>query len=314
MTDNPTRPMPPLTKLAVPSVGPEDVLIAADGSVYCGTEDGWIYHLDAQTGAAKTLVNSGGRVLGLTFLADETLLVCDAEKGLLALDRSSTTLRVLASEVEGAPFVFCNNSDVAADGTIFFSNSSTRHGFHSSQTETMENIPTGTLYRRSPEGDIETLLSGLHFANGVCLAADESFVLVAETAAARIMKYHLTGAQKGQAEVFVDQLPGLPDNLSLGSDGLIWAALVVAMTKDLQRVQASPLWIRKLIARLPAFMIPDLPPFLRVQAYTAEGRCQYDYEGDGETFKMATGVREKDGRVYLGSIEESAIAFFDHTT
>ncbi|MEH6545945.1 MAG: SMP-30/gluconolactonase/LRE family protein [Sneathiella sp.] len=307
-----TQPMPPLTKLAVPSQGPEDVLVAEDGTVYCGTEDGWIYRLDPQTHAAEALVNTGGRVLGFTFLDEKNLLVCDAEKGLLALDLATTTLRVLTSEVEGQPLVFCNNSDVAADGTIFFSNSSTRHGFHSSQTETMENIPTGSLFRRHPDGEIETLLSELHFANGVCLAADESFVLVAETAAARILKYHLTGAKKGQSEIFVDQLPGLPDNLSLGSDGLIWVALVVATTKDLQRVQASPLWLRKVIARLPAFMIPALPPFLRVRAYAPDGSCKYDYEGDGEIFKMATGVREKDGRVYLGSIAESAIAVFDH--
>ncbi|USG60445.1 SMP-30/gluconolactonase/LRE family protein [Sneathiella marina] len=312
MADPQPRAMPALSKLPVPSVGPEDVLVAEDGTIYCGTGDGWIYRLDPQTGAAKTLVNSGGRVLGLTFLDDATLLVCDAEKGVLALDLATMSLRVLTFEVDGVPLTFCNNSDVAKDGTVYFSNSSTRNGIENSTRETLENIPTGSLFRRLPDGDIETLLSGLHFANGVCLAPDESFVLVAETAAARIMKYHLTGDRAGQSEIFVDQLPGLPDNLSLGSDGLIWVALVVARSKDLQRVQASPLWVRKLVARLPAFLIPSLPPFLRVRAYAADGSCQFDYEGQGDDFRMATGVREKNGKVYLGSLEESAIAVFEH--
>jgi sugar lactone lactonase YvrE len=313
MADIHTRPMSKLTKLAVPSVGPEDVLVADDGTIYCGSGDGWIYRLDPQTRMAEALASSGGVVLGLTFLDDNTLLVCDAEKGLLALDLATKTLRVLTSEIDGRPLCFCNNSDIAADGTIYFSESSTRHGFHSSQTETMENIPTGSLFRRHPDGKIDTLLSGLHFANGICLAPDESFVLVAETSGARIMKYHLTGSKMGQSEIFADQLPGLPDNLSLGSDGLIWVAMVVAHSKDLRRVQASPLWLRKVIARLPSFMIPALPPFLRVRAYAPDGTCRFDYEGEGDAFNMATGVREKDGQVYLGSIKESAIAVFTHT-
>jgi len=312
MVGNSTRPMPVLTKLPVPSVGPEDVLVAGDGTVYCGTNDGWIYSLDPQTGAAEALANTGGVVLGFTFLDENILVVCDAEKGLLELDLVTKKVRVLASEVAGQPLMFCNNADVAADGTIYFSNSSTRHGFENSSRETMENIPTGSLFRRHPGGPIDTLLNGLHFANGVCLSPDESFVLVAETAAARIMKYHLTGDKVGQSEVFVDQLPGLPDNLSRGSDGLIWVAMVTALSKDLQRVQACPLWLRKMIARLPDFMVPALPPFLRVRAYASDGTCRFDYEGEGRDFDMATGVREKDGRIYLGSIKESAIAVFEH--
>ncbi|MEH6526657.1 MAG: SMP-30/gluconolactonase/LRE family protein [Sneathiella sp.] len=307
-----TQPMPPLTKLTVPSQGPEDVLVAEDGTVYCGTGDGWIYCLDPQTRAAEALVNTGGVVLGFTSQDENTLVICDAKKGLLALDLATKAVRILTDQVEGRPLLFCNNSDIAADGTIYFSESSTRNRIENSSRDILENIPSGSLFRRHPDGRVETLLRGLYFANGVCLAPDESFVLVAETGAARIMKYHLTGSRMGQSEIFAQTLPGLPDNLSLGSDGLIWVAMVVENSPRLTGLQARPLWVRKLVTRLPKFMSPPPGPFLRVLAYAPDGSCQFDYEGDGEIFKMATGVREKDGRVYLGSIAESAIAVFDH--
>lgn len=66
------------------------------------------------------------------------------------------------------------------------------------------------------------LLGGLEFANGVALAADGSWVAVAETGAARVRRLWLTGQRAGSAEDLVTGLPGHPDNIALGSDGLVW--------------------------------------------------------------------------------------------
>jgi len=41
------------------------------------------------------------------------------------------------------------------------------------------------------------LIEGIHFANGVALSEDEEFVIVAETAGSRILRYYLKGPKKG---------------------------------------------------------------------------------------------------------------------
>ena len=40
------------------------------------------------------------------------------------------------------------------------------------------------------------------------------------------MKVWLKGEKAGHAETFVENLPGRPDNIRLGSDGYFWIALL----------------------------------------------------------------------------------------
>lgn len=54
--------------------------------------------------------------------------------------------------------------------------------------------PTGRLLVHDPaNGTTEVLQEGLWFANGVALAADESFVAVVETPSMRVRRRWLTG-------------------------------------------------------------------------------------------------------------------------
>ena len=46
--------------------------------------------------------------------------VCDARRGLLAVDPGSGTVRPLVDRVAGEAMKFCNNAAVTRDGTIFF--------------------------------------------------------------------------------------------------------------------------------------------------------------------------------------------------
>ena len=59
----------------------------------------------------------------------------------------------------------------------------------------------------------------LCFANGVALAPDESFALVNETWNYRVLRYWLTGDKKDTWDVFIDNLPGFPDNISSNGKG-----------------------------------------------------------------------------------------------
>lgn len=76
------------------------------------------------------------------------------------------------------------------------------------------------------------LLDGLHFANGVILSDDESFVLVSETARGRVLRYYLTGSKRGSHDIFIDSLPGLPDNLNPDGQGGFLVPLVLAVDQD----------------------------------------------------------------------------------
>ena len=84
------------------------------------------------------------------------------------------TIETLATEADGRPLLVCNNAAVAADGTIYFSDSSAVHPLSRWRADLVEDTRTGRLLRRNPDGSIDTLLEGLAFANGVALSADES--------------------------------------------------------------------------------------------------------------------------------------------
>ena len=110
-----------LTVIPVPGPGAEDVLVAEDGTVYTGTEDGSIFAISPDGESIRRVANTLGRPLGLEWLPDGRLLVCDAHRGLLAIDLTTGDVELLANSVGGRAMRFCNNAAVLGDGTIYFS-------------------------------------------------------------------------------------------------------------------------------------------------------------------------------------------------
>jgi sugar lactone lactonase YvrE len=152
-------------------------------------------------------------------------------------------------------------------------------------------------------------VTGLAFANGVALSSDESFVCVAESGGRRVVRLGLSGERAGVRETFVDDLPGYPDNLSRGSDGLIWVTIASPYDAVVDLVQHRlPRPLRRLVTRVPARLQPSVKRTVHVQAYDDAGRLVHDLRADADRFHMVTGVREHDGDVWLGSLEESAVA------
>src|SRR5690606_799757 len=120
---------------------------------------------------------------------------------------------------------FCNNAAVAADGTIWFSDSSTRFGIEQWKDDFVQATRTGRLLRRDPDGTVTVVERGLAFANGVALSAGEDFVAIAESGARTVVRHWLAGERAGRRDFLVEGLPGYPDNISRGSDGLIWVSI-----------------------------------------------------------------------------------------
>jgi sugar lactone lactonase YvrE len=300
-----------LTVHPVPAGGAEDVVVAADGSVYSGTEDGQIFRISQDGGRIDSVAHTGGRPLGIEVDSDGRLLVCDARKGLLRVDPETGAIEPVADSVDGARMVFCNNAAIASDGTVYFSDSSTRYSIEDWKKDFVENTRTGRLLRLEPDGTITLLESGLAFANGVALADDESFVAVAETGARTVVRHWLAGERAGQRDFLATDLPGYPDNIARGSDGLIWVTIASPKDPMVELIQKGPLTLRKQVTRIPERLQPRPKRTIRVQAFDNTGALVHDIDLRNDGYHMVTGVREYDGRVWLGSLHEPAVAVVD---
>lgn len=288
--------------------GPEDVLVDRAGRVLTGLADGRIVRVAGPGAPVETLARVPGRPLGLELLGSDEVLVCASDAGLLAVSPANGTVRTLVDEVDGRRLGAVNNAAVAADGTIYFTDSSQRFRIPQWRADLVRRTATGRLFRRAPDGAVTELLGGLEFANGVALAADESWVAVAETGAARVRRVWLSGERAGTAEVFVDDLPGHPDNIALGSDGLLWITLPSPRVAALAAIHRLPAPVRALLSTLPPALQPRPGRTLGVLAVDDSGREVHRLQGEIPGFEMLTGVRESGGTLWFGSLTGSTLA------
>jgi sugar lactone lactonase YvrE len=300
-----------LTVVPVPGHGAEDVLVDDDGAVYTGTEDGAVWRVRDHGARIDRVAQTGGRPLGLEWLPDGRLLVCDARRGLLAADLATAEVEVLTDLVHGQRMTFCNNAAVGSDGTIWFTDSSRLYGVDRWKADMVENTGTGRLLRRGPDGSVEVMAEGLRFANGVALAADESYVAVAESAGRTVVRHWLTGNRAGESDLLADDLPGYPDNIATGSDGLVWVTIASPRDPVVERLMHGPMPLRRAAWRLPARLQPKPKRTARVIALDDAGVTVHDRSFAATSFHMVTGVREHQGRVWLGSLVEPAVAVFE---
>lgn len=300
--------MPVPRLLPLPGVGPEDVVVGPDGRLVAGVDDGAVLAVDAESGVVEEIARTGGRPLGLHANPDGSLLICDAERGLLRLDRPHGELEVLVDQIDGERLRFVSNVVEDSDGTLYFSSATSRYPLDRYLGAILEHSGTGCLFRRTPDGRVETLLTGLQFGNGVVLAPDRSHVLVAETGAYRVARYWLTGPQAGTSDYLLENLPGFPDNMGLGSDGLIWVTLAMPRDPMLDMLLPLPGVLRQIVWMIPQRLRPKPPRTAWVQAYTFTGELIHDLQREGDDIAMITGVAEKDGVVYLSSLTDPALA------
>jgi sugar lactone lactonase YvrE len=290
------------------ALGPEAIAIDARGRVHTGTRDGRILRLDPATGALETLATTGGRPLGLAFGRDGTLYVADAERGLLSLSPGGA-LETLATSAGGVRFGLPDDVDVGPDGTVYFTDASSRFNLHQTREDVLEHHGRGRLLAFHPgTGRIDVLLSGLDFANGVAVAGDGTFVAVNETGTYRVLRYFLQGPKRGTAEPLVENLPGLPDNVTwCASRGVFWVALFSPRVPALDLLAPWPA-LRKAVLRLPRFTQPEPAHHAQAVAVDPDGRV-VDYLEDGSkgAFAPVTSVRERDGVLWLGSLERDAL-------
>src|ERR1700744_241634 len=308
----PDMPTSSVTIVPLAGNGPEDVVVDAAGYLWTGLEDGRILRIATDGGEPAVVANTGGRPLGLHIAGDGRILICDSHRGLLALDPTGGTLDVLAEEVAGRRFKFCSNVTETPDGTIYFTESTSDYHFEDFTAPIVEARGTGGLYRLDTSGAISTLVDGLYFANGVTPTADGSALVFAETQARRLSKYWLTGPRAGSVTPLAVNLPGMPDNLSTGADGRIWAALVAAMNPALESLFPRAPIIRRVVWRLPERLQPQIKPEIWVVAFDPDsGAAVAGLRTTHTDFGAVTGLVEAAGRLWMGTVNFPAVAHVD---
>lgn len=296
-----------------PFEGPEDATIGADGHIYVTTHSGHVIQLanggvQLANRGVKRFAFPGGRPLGIEARSDGTFVIANAFQGLQQVDRNGVTTTLL-SEVDGQPLVYANNLAVGPDGTIYFSESSSKFGAQSSNgtyeaslLDLMEHGGHGRVIAFDPAtGNVQVLMDELNFANGVAVSEDGSFLLVSETGHYRILKHWLTGERQGLTEVLLDNLPGFPDNLNRGLQGRFWLGLAAPRNKLLDQMADKP-FLRKVVQRLPQILRPKAVPSSHVIAFNGDGEVLMNLHDPRARFPTLTGVIETRRSLYLTTL------------
>jgi sugar lactone lactonase YvrE len=308
----PDMPTPGVTVVPLPGNGPEDVVVDAAGQLWTGLEDGRIVRIPAAGGEPIVVADTGGRPLGLHVARDGRILICDSHRGLLALDPTGGTLDVLVESVAGRRLKFCSNVTETADGTIYFTESTSDFHFEHFTAPIVEARGRGALFRLDTDGTATTLVDALNFANGVTPTTDGSALVFAETQARRLSKYWLTGPQAGSVTRLAVHLPGMPDNLSTGADGRIWAALVSEANAALEWMLPRAPILRKLVWRLPERLQPQINPEVWAVAFDPDsGAPVAGLRIKHPDFGAVTGMVEAGGKLWMGTISFPAVAHVD---
>lgn len=294
--------------------GPEDIALGPDGLLYSGLDDGRIVRFQPDgTGPVETFADTGGRPLGLEFDAAGRLIVADAFKGLLSIAPDGG-VTVLADQVDGVAMKFADDLDIAADGTIWFSDASMRRGYGETIAELIEGRATGRLLSYDPaSGTLEVHMDGLAFANGVALGPGDAYVVINETFRYRIHRYWITGPKAGGSEIFIDNLPGFPDNVSFNGRDTFWVALVTPRQSQVDAMTERPR-LRQIYMRAAALgLVPDAATerYGWVLGVDERGQVTQNLQAPTGHVWELTSVNEFDFGLALGSLSMPAVAILD---
>ncbi len=299
--------------------GPEDIVIGADGYLYTGYDDGRIVRVlvedilsayDSEGAAIDNIVveefaNTQGRPLGLRFDAAGNLIVADAYRGVLSIDKKRN-VRVLVDEFEGKKLLFVDHLDIASDGTIWFSDASAAFEFHDFIYDFLEASSTGRLLSYNPAtNETQVRMDNLFFANGVSVAPNDEFVLVNETGRARVHRLWLQGEKAGLQDMFLEQLPAMPDNLFY-KDGIFWISLIT-LRDPLVEGLAQNTFLRRVVGGLPKALLKPSSHYGFVIGVTPEGRVIHNFQSAKGYLSITTAI-EFEGYLFLGSLENNSIA------
>ncbi|XP_032760283.1 adipocyte plasma membrane-associated protein isoform X1 [Rattus rattus] len=308
--------------------GPESIVNIGD-VLFTGTADGRVVKLE--NGEIETIARFGsgpcktrddeptcGRPLGIRVGPNGTLFVVDAYKGLFEVNPQKRSVKLLLSSetpIEGKKMSFVNDLTITRDGRkIYFTDSSSKWQRRDYLLLVMEGTDDGRLLEYDTvTKEVKVLLDQLQFPNGVQLSPEEDFVLVAETAMARIRRVYVSGLMKGGADMFVENMPGFPDNIRPSSSGGYWVAAATIRANPgfsmLDFLSDKP-FIKRMIFKLfsQETVMKFVPRYSLVLEVSDSGAFRRSlHDPDGQVVTYVSEAHEHDGYLYLGSFRSPFI-------
>ncbi len=293
--------------------GAEDVIFDRKDNLYTGTRHGDILKwFPPDYTRYETLAHIGGSPLGMAFDREERINICVAGMGLYRVTLTgeverltAETNRSLFSVVDDSNMKLADDLDIAPDGSIYFSEATTRFEMHDWYADALESRGNGRIIRYDPAtGQTRTILPNLIFPNGICMSYDNQSFLFAESWACRISRYYFAGPKKGKVEVVIANLPGYPDNINRASDGCYWLALMGTRTPALDLALEMPGLRRRMARRCSddVWLMPNLNTGCLVKFDESGEIVESLWDLGGKKHPMITSMREHKGVLYLCGI------------
>jgi len=289
--------------------GPEDIVMDNEGNLYCGVHskatdfsDGRILKI-SPAGKVEEYYNAGSWVAGLHFDSEGNLIALSHKLGLISISPDKQVTVLASKDEKSNPFLIPNGLDIASDGKIYFSNTSDESAYtiRYGRKVVLEMSPIGGLYCYDPgTHQVKTLIDGTYFGNGVVLSNDERFVLMTETTKYRVLRYWLKGEKAGQTDVFIENLPGFPNGISIREDGSFWLGFSTKRNDALDKIHPSP-GMKKFVYALPEWLQPKAELFGMILNLSPDGEILQSLFDPSGKFTPETGaVKEYDGHLYIG--------------
>ncbi|KAK1440531.1 hypothetical protein QVD17_06359 [Tagetes erecta] len=285
-------------------LGPEDVVYDPKlGVVYTSCVDGWVKRVRVNDSVVEEWVYTGGRPLGLAVGYSGEVYVADAFKGILKITKDGK-IEALTDEAEGIKFGTTDAVAVAKNGVLYFTDASWKYDLHNFMLDILEGRPYGRFMSYDPATkETKVLARDLYYANGVEMSSGQDFVIFCETAMLRCKRYYIQGEKAGSIDVFIDRLPGMPDNIRYDGEGNYWIAIPTELTFEWDLARKYP-YIRKFIAFIDKY-------FQRPSMERAAGTVAVDLDGkpiahyyDPELKFVTTGIKIGE-HLYLGNLMKS---------
>ncbi|BFY99663.1 hypothetical protein BsWGS_02703 [Bradybaena similaris] len=299
--------------------GPESFVFYR-GHIYTGLSDGRIVDIsDCGVRTVAKMSRPGckgeqecGRPLGLRLDSRGRLLVADSSNGIFRVNVDTGEKQLVVSSktlVNGKQSKFINDVIVAKDGTILYTDSSTKWSRKEFLYVVLEGEATGRLLAYSEKSNKTiVVLDKLAFPNGLEFGPNEEYLLISETSRARVRKLSLKpGKTWLQLSTFVGNLPGLPDNIRASGRGTYWVAMSQARHQNMSNMldeYANQPEMREMVALMSSIeQIMDMnEKYGMVVEVNENGEIVRTLQDPtGNQISSVSEAAEHDGFLYLGS-------------
>jgi ribose transport system permease protein len=297
--------------------GPEDCVVDDAERVYCGDRRGWIWRISGEGYRdAQIFARTGGTPLGHVWDQHGNLVVCVGGIGVARIDPTGD-LEWIATHAKRRRFQlhddtairFADDLDVAPDGSIYFSDASSRISAGNLLQMAAEYRPDGRVLRIDPDGSVDTVATSFASANGICTSHDGQSILIASTLFFRVDRLWISGPKQGQIEPVIENMPALPDNINRASDGNYWMSFTALRTPFLDIFLRHPEYRRAMTKQLPLdeWVLPQQNLSCVAKFTEAGDIIKIMWDSTASKHPLVTSMSEHRGWLYIGGLQNNRV-------